>query len=69
MSDMTMLEMLEEGLKVGDSVEVRCLGAGEWLCGVSFWEGGGVTSRGQASLTAAVTTALTLAIDARMGPE
>ena len=69
MSDITMLEMLEEGLKVGDSVEVRCLGVGEWLCGVSFWEGGGVTSRGQNSLTAAVTVALTLAIDARMGPE
>ena len=64
-----MLEMLEEGLNIGDAVEIRCLGAAEWLCGVSFWEGGGVTSTGQTTLTAAVTTALTLAIDARMGEE
>jgi hypothetical protein len=66
---MTVTEMFSEALSVGDAVEVRRVGVNEWLCGVSFFEGGGVTSRGQSTLEDAMNIALDLAINARLGAE
>ncbi len=66
---MTVTEMFSEALCVGDAIEVRRVGANEWLCGVSFFEGGGVTSRGQSTLESAMNIALDLAINARLGAE